>query len=100
MIDKIRPNAIYLGTIAAILAGASIVLLYHADVLSSVDLSLVLVVGAAACVGGLLTLAGQCATDPEPNPALELAKILVPVISIAVTKEVDQRLADIVAQRE
>lgn len=100
MIEKIRPNAIYLGTVAAVLAGASIFLLYKAEILGTQELALVLAVGAAACVGGLLTLAGQCATDPEPNPALELAKILVPVIALATTKQVDQRVAEIVAQEE
>ena len=88
MKEKIRPNALYLGTVAAILAGISILLIYETGALKLEQLALVLVVGAAACVGGLLTLAGQCATDPEPNPAIEVTRLLIPVITAAVTQAV------------
>ena len=89
MREKIRPNALYLGTVAAILAGISIFLIYDTGALELEQLALVLVVGAAACVGGLLTLAGQCATDPEPNPAIEAVRLLIPVITAAVVEAVD-----------
>ena len=85
MIEKIRPNAIYLGTIAAILAGVSIYFLFVRGSDISSDIQLLLAAGAGACIGGLLTLAGQCATDPEPNPIISFAE----TVGLKVVQKVD-----------
>lgn len=88
LLGKVRPNAIYLATLATIVAVLAINELVENSLLSDPQQSIVLVAAVAAVLGGLLTLAGQCATDPEPNPAIEITKVLLPVITAAVATAV------------
>ena len=95
--EKIRPTAMYFGTLAFILAAVCIVLLYQIGALDDKEVSLLLVAGAAAAIGALAALAGNAMVEPEPNPALEALGLLVPLLGAGDTAYIESRIAALVA---
>ena len=64
MIDKVRPNVLYLATLAGVITvifGVMLIQRIQGNISTEI---LALLVGIG--IGSLLTLAGQCATDPPP----------------------------------
>ena len=79
--QKIRPTVIVLSVLAASLAAFCVWLLigiYSHGNTPSTEVLIALVGVAGLCVGSLLTLAGQVATDPPPPsiPAKEFPDVL------------------------
>lgn len=88
MWSKIRPNALIIAVMLGALVGLFGWLLYQ-QVASIIDdlgdgvtvsegvIAMILALAASTFtpLGGLLSLAGQMATDPEPNPIIEYVRV-------------------------
>ena len=82
MIAKLRPNVLLIALMAVILAGYALTRLLELFAGKELITPELLIAGLAGtvglCIGSLLTLAGQVATDPPPPsiPAKEFPEIV------------------------